>query len=144
MLFRSAKAGVSSAANLNAVAPSLSVTQGGGATTSFFVRGVGNFTNNAYSDPAVAFNYDGIYVGRPTSTGSTFFDLERIEVLKGPQGTLYGRNATGGAVNVLPAKPVIGQTMGAASLGYGNYKAFEGEAMLNLRSEEHTSELQSH
>jgi iron complex outermembrane receptor protein len=127
-----AKAGVSSAAILNAVAPSLSVAQGGGATTSFFVRGVGNFTNNAYSDPAVAFNYDGIYIGRPTSTGSAFFDLERIEVLKGPQGTLYGRNATGGAVNVLPAKPVIGQTVGSASLGYGNYNAFEGEAMVNL------------
>jgi iron complex outermembrane receptor protein len=67
------------------VAPSLTVAQGGGATTSYFVRGVGNFTNNAYSDPAVAFNYDGVYIGRPTSTGSAFFDLERIEVLKGPQ-----------------------------------------------------------
>ncbi|MCW1986948.1 UNVERIFIED_ORG: iron complex outermembrane receptor protein [Sphingomonas sp. R1F5B] len=126
------KAGVNSAATLNSVAPSLTVAQGGGATTSYFVRGVGNFTNNAYSDPAVAFNYDGVYIGRPTSTGSAFFDLERIEVLKGPQGTLYGRNATGGAVNVLPAKPVIGKLMGAASLGYGNFNAIDGDAMINV------------
>lgn len=74
---------MSSAANFNAVAPSLSVTQGGGATTSFFVRGVGNLTSNAYSDPVVACNLDCIYVGRPTSTSSAFFDLERIEVLRG-------------------------------------------------------------
>jgi iron complex outermembrane recepter protein len=125
-------AGVTNATTLNAVAPSLNVSQGGGANSAYFVRGVGNFTNNAYSDPAVAFNYDGIYIGRPTATGSAFFDLERIEVLKGPQGTLYGRNATGGAINVIPARPVLGELSGALTLGYGNYSAFDGEAMLNL------------
>lgn len=125
-------AGVTSSSALNAVAPSLNVVQSGGATASFFVRGVGNYTNNALSDPAVAFNYDGVYVGRPSSAGTAFFDLERIEVLKGPQGTLYGRNATGGAVNVIPAKPRLGETGGSASLGYGNYDAWDGEAALNL------------
>lgn len=132
-------AGVSNATTLNAVAPSLNVTQSGGATASYFVRGVGNFTNNAYSDPAVAFNYDGIYIGRPTSTGSAFFDLERIEVLKGPQGTLYGRNATGGAINVIPARPVLGALQASLTLGYGNYDAFEGEAMVNLPVGDHSA-----
>lgn len=132
-------AGVNNPANLNAVAPSLNVTQGGGATASYFVRGVGNFTNNAYSDPAIAFNYDGVYIGRPTATGGAFFDLERIEVLKGPQGTLYGRNATGGAINVLPAKPRLGETSGSASLGYGNYNTVEAEAAINLPIGESTA-----
>jgi iron complex outermembrane receptor protein len=126
------RAGATNVANLNAVAPSLNVTQGGGATTSFFVRGVGNFTNNAYSDTAVAFNYDGVYIGRPSATGGTFFDLERIEVLKGPQGTLYGRNATGGAVNVLPARPRLDGNALNVSLGYGNYDRVEAEAAANL------------
>jgi len=79
------RAGVVTATMLNATVPALTVQQGGGANTTFFVRGVGNFTNNGYSDPAIAFNLDGIYLGRPTSTTGTFFDLERIEVLKGPQ-----------------------------------------------------------
>ncbi|HEU0067003.1 MAG TPA: TonB-dependent receptor [Sphingomonas sp.] len=127
-----ASAGVITAASLNAAAPSLTVQQGGGANTTFFVRGVGNFTNNGYSDPAVAFNLDGVYLGRPTSTTGTFFDLERIEVLKGPQGTLYGRNATAGAINVIPVRPKIGETSTAVQLGYGNYDAKDIELVSNI------------
>ncbi|MFZ2997521.1 TonB-dependent receptor [Sphingobium sp.] len=126
-----AQAGVANTSTLNAVAPSLAVVQGGGASASYFIRGVGNYTNNAYSDSAVAFNLDGVYIGRTTSTIGAFFDLERVEVLKGPQGTLYGRNATGGAINVLPAKPVLGELSGYLTAGYGNYDTFEGEAVLN-------------
>ena len=127
-----AATGVVTAATLNAAVPSLTVQQGGGANATFFVRGVGNFTNNGYSDPAVAFNLDGVYLGRPTSTTGTFFDLDRIEVLKGPQGTLYGRNATGGAINVIPARPKLGVTSTAVQLGYGNYDARDIEAATNV------------
>jgi iron complex outermembrane recepter protein len=125
------QAGVVSSTTLNAVAPSLYVVQAGGATASYYIRGVGNFTSNSYSDPALAFNYDGVYVGRPTSTTGSFYDLERIEVLKGPQGTLYGRNATAGAINVIPVKPQIGEFSGYASAGYGNYNALDLEAAIN-------------
>lgn len=126
------RAGVTEASGLNSVAPALTVSNGGGANTSFFIRGVGNFTNTAYNDPAVAFNLDGVYINRTTATGGTFFDLERIEVLKGPQGTLYGRNATGGAVNVIPARPQLGETGGSLSVGYGNYDSFDAEGHVNI------------
>lgn len=126
------RAGVATPSGLNAVAPSLYVARVGGANTSYFIRGVGNFTNNAYSDPAIAFSVNGVYLGRPTSTTGTFYDLERVEVLKGPQGTLYGRNATGGAINVLSQKPKLGEFSGYASAGYGNYDALDLEGAINI------------
>ena len=104
----------------------------GGPTTVFFVRGVGNATVNAYSDPAIAFNYDGVYIGRPSSTSGVFYDLQRVEILKGPQGTLYGRNATGGAINVIPNRPKLNDTSVEFSAGYGNYDWLTGEAAINL------------
>lgn len=116
---------------LNKVAPSLFVSKGAGALTSFFIRGVGNFTNNSLADPAVAFNYDGVYIARPAASVTSFFDLDRIEVLKGPQGTLYGRNATGGAVNVIPSRPKLGELSASGSVGYGNYNAWDLEASAN-------------
>jgi iron complex outermembrane receptor protein len=120
------------AEDLSRTSPALAAASGGGPTTVFFVRGVGNATVNAYSDPAIAFNYDGVYIGRPSSTSGVFYDLQRVEVLKGPQGTLYGRNATGGAINVIPNRPKLGQTSGEFTLGYGNYDWLTGQAALNL------------
>jgi iron complex outermembrane receptor protein len=120
------------AEDLSRTSPALASASGGGPTTVFFVRGVGNATVNAYSDPAIAFNYDGVYIGRPSSTSGVFYDLQRVEVLKGPQGTLYGRNATGGAINVIPNRPKLGQTAGEFTLGYGNYDWLTGQAALNL------------
>jgi iron complex outermembrane receptor protein len=104
----------------------------GGPTTVFFVRGVGNATVNAYSDPAISFNYDGVYIGRPSSTSGAFYDLQRVEVLKGPQGTLYGRNATGGAINVIPNRPKLGATSFEMSAGYGNYNWFTSQVAVNV------------
>ena len=123
---------ITRAEDLSRVVPALVTTASGGPNTSFFVRGVGNTTVNSFSDPAISFNYDGVTIGRPNATQGFFYDLERVEVLKGPQGTLYGRNATGGAINVIPARPKLGQTGGEVSLSYGNYDAIQGRAAFNL------------
>ncbi|WP_442680890.1 TonB-dependent receptor [Sphingomonas sp. ASY06-1R] len=127
-----ANAGITQPSDLSKIVPALNVQDAGGANKTFFLRGVGNFTVNGYSDPAIAVNYDGVYLGRPTSTSGLFYDLERLEVLKGPQGTLYGRNATGGAINVLPAKPKLGQTSGFITGSYGNYDSLNLQGALNL------------
>ena len=124
--------GVTQPSDLNRIVPSLEVQDAGGANKTFFLRGVGNFTVNGYSDPAIAVNYDGVYLGRPTSTSGLFYDLERLEVLKGPQGTLYGRNATAGAINILPAKPKLGDVSGFLDASYGNYNAVNVQGALNL------------
>lgn len=121
------------AEDLSRTSTALSATGStGGPTTVFFVRGVGNATVNAYSDPAISFNYDGVYIGRPSSTSGVFYDLQRVEVLKGPQGTLYGRNATGGAINVIPNRPKLNDTSVDFSLGYGNYNWLTGQAAVNV------------
>ncbi len=123
---------VTRAEDISRIVPALVATASGGPNTSFFVRGVGNSTANSYSDPAISFNYDGVYIGRPNSTQGFFYDLQRVEVLKGPQGTLYGRNATGGAINVIPNRPVIGEIGGEFQASYGNYDAVQAQAAVNF------------
>ena len=126
------RAGVTNAAQLTNLAPALQVNNLGGPLNSFYLRGVGNFTTISLADPTVAVNIDGINLGRPSSVQGLFYDLERVEVLKGPQGTLYGRNATGGAVNVITAKPVFGVLSGYGNFEYGNYDSKKLNAAVNI------------
>ncbi|NKJ02350.1 TonB-dependent receptor [Novosphingobium sp. SG707] len=126
------RAGVTKATDLAALVPALQASSAGGTTASFYVRGVGAFVANSYTDGAVSFNYDGVYLARPASTSGVFYDLGRVEVLKGPQGTLYGRNSTGGAINVLPQRPELGKTSGFVDLSYGNYDALNVQGAINV------------
>ena len=124
-------AGVTQVGRLNDLVPALTV-QPTSTGNLIFIRGVGNFTVTPNADPASAFNYDGVYVGRTSGTSGAFFDLERVEVLKGPQGTLYGRNATGGAINVLPVQPKMGEFSSYVRGGFGNYQALNLEGAVNV------------
>ena len=124
-------AGVTKPSDLSSVIPALQVAPAAGPYSLFYLRGVGNFNGNALSDPAIAFNFDGVYVGRPSSTSGFFYDVDRVEVLKGPQGTLYGRNATGGAINVISKKPMMDGYSSDLSFEYGNYNATRVDGDIN-------------
>ncbi len=125
-------AGISEATGLAKLVPALTIQPSGGSSTSFFLRGVGTQSGNSFAENAVSFNFNGVFVGRPTAPAGTFYDLQRVEVVKGPQGTLYGRNATGGAINVLPMRPKLGEFSGDVTLEYGNYDAKKGMGAINL------------
>ena len=95
------------------------------------IRGVSNNDTTEKGDPSAAFMLDGVYIARPQIQNVSFFDLARVEVLRGPQGTLYGRNATAGVVNVISKLP--GKTLeGAAGVELGNYSSRKASAMLNV------------
>ena len=125
-------AGVTKPQELTGLVPSLQVAASAAPISVYYLRGAGNFTGNALTDSAVAFNVDGVFIGRPHSTAGFFYDLERIEILKGPQGTLYGRNATGGAINVLPRRPDLGAWAGEASAEFGNEDQLRFDGTLNV------------
>ena len=94
-----------------------------------YIRGIGSNNVNAGSDPDVTTQIDGVYIARPVGQWSDFLDVERLEVLRGPQGTLYGRNAVGGTINVISRTP--GTTFGGeVRATYGNYNDAEGELYL--------------
>jgi iron complex outermembrane recepter protein len=125
-------AGATRATDIAAFVPALQIGGSGNSQQSIYLRSVGAFTAQGYSDPAISFNLDGVSLARTSSLTGMFYDLARIEVLKGPQGTLYGRNATGGAINILPKAPVIGETSADVSLTLGNYAQVHPEAAVNI------------
>ena len=95
------------------------------------IRGVGNENYTISGDPGVAVHSDGVYVARAAAGLFDLFDIARVEVLRGPQGTLYGRNATGGVINVLPKTPDTKALRASAAGEYGNYDYFRIEGMAN-------------
>jgi len=101
----------------------------GSATTNptIFIRGVGFNDFNSNATGAVGVYVDDVYIGSPAGQLFQFFDLERVEVLRGPQGTLYGRNTTGGAINVHSRKPGA-ELEASASLSYGRFNEVNVEA----------------
>ena len=99
--------------------------------TQVIVRGIGSTLDEANVEPLVAFNLAGIYVPRE-ATSAAFFDLEQLEVLPGPQGTLYGRSAAGGAINITPARPGFNDD-GTTVLEVGNYSMVHGTVTQNIK-----------
>jgi iron complex outermembrane receptor protein len=96
------------------------------------IRGVSSNDFTEIGNPAVGLHVAGIYTPRPQSALALLFDLDQVEVLRGPQGTLFGRNATGGSINIIPAKPEFGSSFGQADLSLGNYKMRLLSAVQNI------------
>ena len=95
-----------------------------------FIRGIGLSSFASGADPSSAFYVDGVYVGRPGFQLTSFFDVDRLEVVRGPQGTLYGRNATGGAVNLITRSPTA-ETTGYLDVTIGNYDLHQTQGALS-------------
>lgn len=120
--------GVTGLSNINVAVPSLSVQSANG-YLALHIRGIGSIANGPGFENPVALYVDGVYYGNQSVGLVQFNNIERIEVLKGPQGTLFGRNATGGLAQIITRDP--GQTAEASgSLSYGNYNAVEGQLYL--------------
>lgn len=126
-----ARADITQAKDLTSVVPGLQIAQGGEATQ-IFIRGVGDLSATLTSNPGVAYNVDGVVVARPEEVGMAFYDISRIEVVKGPQGTLYGRNSTGGAINVITNKPDLSRLSGYLTLEGGNLDMKHSSGAVNI------------
>ena len=124
---------VTSFVDLSAIAPGVNIAKNEGFKTVITIRGVGNEANqNAIANPSVSYHLDGIYVASPFALQTDFLDLERIEVLRGPQGTLFGQNSTGGAINVITSAPSMDGSFGKADLTLGDYGLVKARAAYNL------------
>jgi len=124
-----AEQGVTNLADVVTLTPNTTFTTGQGASQ-LFIRGIGNVFILAGGDPGVALYSDGSYVSDQTSSNVSLFDTQRIEVLRGPQGALYGRNATGGALNIISAKPTD-MFQGRVGALFGDYGRKESEGFVS-------------
>lgn len=127
-----ASKGVTNSADLASVVPNLQVSSPYGATQpNFSLRGisVANEYNSNQASP-IGVYVDDIYLASRTAHGMGLFDLDRVEVLRGPQGTLFGRNTTGGAINFITNTPTLSGNRGYAEAGYGNFNTFTAQAAI--------------
>jgi iron complex outermembrane receptor protein len=119
-----AQKGLATTDDLQAAVPGLEFVSTGGAGTPF-LRGVGSNAGNPNDEPSVATYVDGVYIASPYANLMSFNNLERVEVLKGPQGTLFGRNATGGVIQLITRDPSHTASLEVAA-GYANYATSSG------------------
>ncbi|MBB4642538.1 TonB-dependent receptor [Rhizorhapis suberifaciens] len=124
-------AGVTNPTALAEQVPNLSIDRNNNGLQ-ITIRGVTSGDNTEKGDPSAAFMIDGVYIARPQAQEVSFFDLQRVEVLRGPQGTLFGRNTTAGLVNVITNKPKLGSFSGSLDATYGNFDTQQITGVLNI------------
>lgn len=115
------KQGVATVGELPRIVPGLFI-QRSGAASNLYMRGVGTNTAGFNAEAPVAIYLDGLYIPNPGSSPFSFNNIERLEILKGPQGTLYGRNSTGGLINIITRDPSLQAPEIDASLSLANYE----------------------
>lgn len=127
------RAKVSNLVDIQALAPNVRIAQGAASQSvaAIYIRGFGANTNDPAADPAIAVNIDGVY--QPTAVGTLLdaFDIDRIEVLRGPQNTLLGKNSPAGAINIYTKRP-SGKFDGKAQLDYGRFDRVEARGLINV------------
>jgi len=126
--------GIRVAADLQIAVPAISINNSFGLNKTQ-IRGIGLVSDALGVDSASAFYINGNVVSRPAAQILGFYDLERVEVLRGPQGTLYGRNATAGLVNIITRKPTE-EASGYVNASYGNYNAINIEGAISGKLDE--------
>ncbi|MBX7495206.1 TonB-dependent receptor [Qipengyuania sp. 6B39] len=123
---------IENASDLQLTLPNVSFTKSNFTSSSFTIRGIGDLCVGVSCDSATAIHTNGSPLFGTRLFETEYFDLERVEVLRGPQGTLFGRNATSGVVNVVTAKPDLSGFAAAAELEYGNYNSIKAKGMVNV------------
>jgi iron complex outermembrane recepter protein len=128
------KSNVVQLADINGRVPSLTITKSSGYETVTTIRGIGYETteNEGGTTPGVALFIDGVYIANTIALDETLFDIDRLEVLRGPQGALYGQSATGGAINIATKQPVLNEFSGTADVQLGNYNLHRERGELNI------------
>ncbi|NKJ44287.1 TonB-dependent receptor [Novosphingobium sp. SG720] len=122
--------GVTNPTALGDQVPGLSIDRTNGLQIT--IRGVTSTDGTEKGNPSAAFLADGVYLARPQQADVSFMDVDHVEVLKGPQGTLYGRNTTAGVINVITKRPSFDRVSVEANVGAGNYNAYNADAAFNL------------
>ncbi len=137
------KQGVVNVQNITSVSPSFSTSNAQIASGSVVlrIRGVGTTSNNIGFESAVGIFIDGAYQSRPGVALSEFVDVERVEVLRGPQGTLFGRNTSAGALNITNRRPDVTEFGGFANATYGNHDLINIQGAINAPLVEDTLAL---
>ncbi|WP_082737454.1 TonB-dependent receptor [Sphingopyxis granuli] len=123
---------IESGADIMRAVPNLTFSKSNFTSYNISIRGIGTKAISATSDPGVAVAFNNIGIIHNRFFEQEFFDMERLEVLRGPQGTLYGRNATGGVINLITAKPKLGEFEGSIKGEVGNFDSRRMTAMLNV------------
>ncbi|WP_298308649.1 TonB-dependent receptor [uncultured Erythrobacter sp.] len=120
--------------DLTSQIPGVVITTGTGTSSSarIFFRGVGEDESRGAIDPAVGIYIDNVYLGRTVGSLVDLLDVEQVEVLRGPQGTLYGRNTNGGAIKFTSVRPQLGEDSVSADFGYGNFDRIQARGTVNL------------
>ena len=123
--------GITEFRQLQIAVPGLSIGIQDG-NTEIFIRGVGSSNNTELGDPGAAPHLNGVYIPRPRGLGGFFYDLERVEVNKGPQGTLYGRNGLAGTLNIITKRPEFNEVSGYAQFGLASRDGTDAEGAINV------------